>query len=202
VKRIGIIGLAGVLGLLLAVFSVYGLWLIRVAAAEVAFAESRYPEAQQRFLSAFSGWHLYLLPDALVAENQARVALNLVQTGYVLGQYQETLEFIQKDASMPSLLTTPQYHFWTANLTMARALETPDANIAEVLSRSREGYLRTLRQDPEYWDAKYNYEYVSMLLDRLQGDEAHSEEEMKLLLEKMRTDMPRRRKVLPPEKRK
>ena len=103
---------------------------------------------------------------------------------------------------MASLLSTPEFHFWTANLTMARALETPDANIAEVLSRSREGYLRTLRQDPEYWDAKYNYEYVSMLLDRLQGDEAHSEEEMKLLLEKMRTDMPRRRKVLPPEKRK
>ena len=175
-KRIGIIGLAGVLGLLLAVFSVYGLWLNRVAAAEAAFAESRYPEAQQRFLSAFSGWHLYLLPDALVAENQARVALNLIQIGYVLGQYQETLEFIQKDASMASLLSTPEYHFWTANLTMAWALETPDANIAEVLNRSREGYLRTLRQDPEYWDAKYNYELTQRMLHQMHSQKSQPQE--------------------------
>ena len=195
-------GLSAVLVLLLAVFSVYGLWLNRVAAGEAAFAQSRYPEAQERFEQAWSGWQLYFLPDALVAENQARVALNLVQTGYVLGEYQQTLEFLQKEASTAALLDMPQYHFWTANLTMAQALETPDANIADILSRSREGYLKTLRRDPEYWDAKYNYEYVSMLLDRLQGDEAHSEEEMKLLLEKMRTDMPRRKKVLPPEKRK
>ena len=201
-KRIGIMGLSAVLVLLLAVFSVYGLWLNRVAVGEAAFAQSRYPEAQERFRQAWSGWELYILPDALVAENQARVALNLVQTGYVLGEYQETLEFLQKDASTAALLETPQYHFWTANLTMAQALGTPDANIADILSRSREGYLKTLRRDPEYWDAKYNYEYVGMLLDRLQGDEAHSEEEMKLLLEKMRTDMPRRKKVLPPEKRK
>ena len=201
-KRIGIIGLAVALVLLLAVFSVYGLWLNRVAAAEAAFAQSQYQEARERFQKIWSGWELYLLPDALVAQNQARVALNLIQTGYVLGEYEETLEFLQKDASTASLLNTPQYHFWTANLMMARALETPDANIAEVLSRSKEAYLKTLRQDPQYWDAKYNYEYVNMLLMRLEGDEAHSEEEMKLLLEKMRTDMPRRKKVLPPEKRK
>ena len=68
------------------------------------------------------------------------------------------------------------------------------------MSRSREGYLKTLRRDPEYWDAKYNYEYVSMLLDRLQGDEAHSEEEMKLLLEKMRTDMPGERRCSRPRR--
>ena len=201
-KRIGIIGVAVALVLLLAVFSVYGLWLNRVAAAEAAFAQSQYQEARERFQKIWSGWELYLLPDALVAQNQARVALNLIQTGYVLGEYEETLEFLQKDASTASLLNTPQYHFWTANLMMARALETPDSNIAEVLSRSKEGYLKTLRQDPQYWDAKYNYEYVNMLLMRLEGDEAHSEEEMKLLLEKMRTDMPRRKKVLPPEKRK
>ena len=201
-KRIGIIGVAVALVLLLAVFSVYGLWLNRVAAAEATFAQSQYQEARERFQKIWSGWELYLLPDALVAQNQARVALNLIQTGYVLGEYEETLEFLQKDASTASLLNTPQYHFWTANLMMARALETPDANIAEVLSRSKEGYLKTLRQDPQYWDAKYNYEYVNMLLMRLEGDEAHSEEEMKLLLEKMRTDMPRRKKVLPPEKRK
>ena len=201
-KRVGIIGCSVVLVLLLFVFSVYGLWLNRVAAAEAAFAESQYQEAQERFQQVWAGWELYLLPDALVAENQARVALNLIQTGYVLGDYEETLEFLMKDASMASLLSTPQYHFWTANLTMARALGTPDANIADVLSRSKEGYLKTLRQDPEYWDAKYNYEYVNMLLTRLEGDEAHSEEETKLLLEKMRTDMPRRKKILPPEKRK
>ncbi len=195
-------GLSAFLVLVLTVFSVYGLWLNRVAAGEAAFAQSRYPEAQERFEQAFSGWELYILPDALVAENQARVALNLVQTGYVLGEYQETLDFLQKEASTAVLLETSQYHFWAANLTMAQALGTPDANIAEILTRAREGYLKTLRRDPEYWDAKYNYEYVGMLLERLQGDDAHSEEEMKLLLEKMRTDMPRRKKVLPPEKRK
>lgn len=202
VKRIGIMGCSVALVLLLVVFSVYGLWLNRVAAAEAAFVDFRYQEAQERFHKVWAGWELYLLPDALVAENQARVALNLIQTGYVLGEYEETLEFLQKDASTTSLLSLPQYHFWTANLTMAMALETPDANIADVLSRSREGYLKTLRQDPDYWDAKYNYEYVNMLLTRLEGDESHSEEKMKLLLEKMRTDMPRRKKMLPPEKRK
>jgi hypothetical protein len=202
VKRIGIIGCSVVLVLLLVIFSTYGLWLNRVAAAESAFAESQYQEAQERFRQVWAGWELYLLPDALVADNQARVALNLIQTGYVLGEYEETLEFLQQDASIASLLNTPQYHFWTANLTMAGALETPDANITDILSRSKEGYLTTLRQDPDYWDAKYNYEYVNMLLTRLEGDDAHPEEEMKLLLEKMRTDMPRRKKILPPEKRK
>ncbi|MEE8348639.1 MAG: hypothetical protein V3R94_03645 [Acidobacteriota bacterium] len=201
-KRIGILAVSVAAGLLLTIFSVNGLWLSRVAAAEAAFAESRYPEAQERFHRVWSGWELFFLPDALVAENQARVALNLIQTDYILGEYQKTLDFLEKDASTASLLNTPQYHFWTANLTMAQALETPDVNLADVLVRAQEGYLKTLRLEPEYWDAKYNYEYVNMLLTELKGDETHSEEEMKLLLEKMRTDMPRRKKILPPEKRK
>ena len=49
---------------------------------------------------------------------------------------------------------------------------------------------------------QYNYEYVNELLAQFQEGDSHSEDEMELLLDKMRTDMPRRKKVLPPEMRK
>ncbi|MDA2934185.1 hypothetical protein MYX82_07560 [Acidobacteria bacterium AH-259-D05] len=201
-RRLWIICLAVGFVLLLSVLSLYGLWLNRLGAAEESFADSRYQEAQERFQRVWSAWELHFLPSALVAENRARLALNLIQVGYVLGEYDETLQLLRNEMSLAALVEKPQYHFWVANLLMAQALNSADTNLIDVLTRSREKYLQTLLQDPEYWDAKYNYEYVDMLLTRLQADDADAEDEMKLLLEKMRTDMPRRKIILPPEKRK
>ncbi len=85
---------------------------------------------------------------------------------------------------------------------MAQALNQPDGHLIDTLVRCREEYLETLRWDADFWDAKYNYEYVNELLAQFQEGDSHSEEEIELLLDKLRTDMPRRKKVLPPEMRK
>ena len=188
------------IGLLLT-YVTYGWWLSRVHRAESVFAEGRYAEAQQQFQGVYSGWELTLLPRLLVEKSQVRVALNLIQIAYVLDEYEQTFELLEGPDFPPALLEAPEYHFWLGNLLMLRAVNNPDTNLIDTLVRCREEYLETLRRDPDFWDAKYNYEYVSGLLEQLQSKDPHQETEIKLLLENMRTDIPHRKKELPPEKR-
>lgn len=201
-KRFLPLFLLGGLILLLCIPLTYGLWLGRLADAEASFADTRYQEAQEQFQQVFSGWELNFLPRFLVEENRVRIVLNLIQVGYLLGEYEQTLEFLRGEGSLSALASEPEYHFWMGNLLMAQALNQPDGRLIDTLVRCREQYLETLRRDPGFWDAKYNYEYVNQLLAQYQEGDSHSEDEIELLLEKMRTDMPRRKKVLPPEMRK
>ncbi|TDI17731.1 MAG: hypothetical protein E2P05_01695 [Acidobacteria bacterium] len=201
-KRILPVFLLGGLILLLSIPVIYGLWLGRLADAEAAFSDTRYIESQEQFQQVFSGWELSFLPRFLVEENRVRIVLNLIQIGYVLGEYDQTLEFLRGEGSLSALVSEPEYHFWMGNLLMAQALNQPDGHLIDTLVRCREEYLETLRWDADFWDAKYNYEYVNELLAQFQEGDSHSEEEIELLLDKVRTDMPRRKKVLPPEMRK
>ena len=201
-KRILPFLLVGGLILLLSIPLMYGLWLGRLADAETSFSDTRYRVAQEQFQQVFSGWELSFLPRFLVEENRVRVVLNLIQIGYLLGEYDPTLEFLRGEGSLSALVSEPEYHFWVGNLLLAQALNQPDGHLIDTLVRCREAYLETLRRDADFWDAKYNYEYVNELLAQFQEGDAHSEDEIELLLEKMRTDMPRRKKVLPPEMRK
>jgi hypothetical protein len=194
--------LLGGLIIILSIPLMYGLWLGRLADAEASFSDTRYGEAQEQFQQVFSGWELSFLPRFLVEENRVRIVLNLIQIGYLLGEYDQTLEFSRGEGSLSALVSEPEYHFWMGNLLMAQALNQPDGRLIDTLVRCREEYLETLRRDAEFWDAKYNYEYVNQLLAQFQEGDSHSEDEIELLLEKMRTDMPRRKKVLPPEMRK
>ena len=200
-RRAGIV-LALLAGVLLSsTMVIYGFWLNRVRLAEKSFAQAQYQEAQEKLKRAWSGWELAFLPGSLVRETQAHIALNLIQVGYVLEEYEQTMEFLQDAVvSLPSL-HSPEYHFWLGNLTMQRALNNPDTNLIDALTRCKEEYLETLRAAPQLWDAKYNYEYVNMLLEQLQKSGSDGEMEFKLLLEKVRTDIQRRKKELPPQKR-
>lgn len=188
------------IGLLLTCVT-YGWWLSRVHRAESVFAEGRYDEAQQQFKEANSGWELTFLPGLLVEKSQVRIALNLMQIGYVLDEFEQTFELLEGPDFPSALLEVPEYHFWLGNLLMLRAVNNPDTNLTDTLGRCREEYLETLHRDPEFWDAKYNYEYVNRLLEQLNSRDSHQEGEIKLLLEKMRTDIPQQKKKLPPEKR-
>ena len=201
-KRILPFFLLGGLILLLSIPLTYGLWLGRLADAEASFTDTRYGEAQEQFQQVFSGWELSFLPRFLVEENRVGIVLNLIQIGYFLGEYDRTLEFLRGEGSLSALVSEPEYHFWMGNLLMAQALNQPDGHLVDTLVRCRDQYLETLRLDADFWDAKYNYEYVNELLAQFQEGDSHSEDEIELLLEKMRTDMPRRKKVLPPEMRK
>lgn len=177
----------------------YGGWLNHLARGEEAFDEGRYGVAREHFQRAWSGWEQSLLPGFVVDENRVRAALNLVQVDYRLGEYQRGLEFLRQEGSLPEQAA---YHFWTGNLLVSKALEDMDQTLLETLARSRESYLQALQRDPEYWDATYNYEYVSAILESLESGESHAEEDVQILLEKMRTDIQRNRRELPPEERK
>ena len=201
-KRVLILAFSVVLVACLASLTIYGLWLMGLSEAESALENGRYEEARDLLAELWYSREPLLLPASLVEANQARVALNLVQAGYALGDYEGALEFLQEEGRVPALLDASEYYFWLGNLLMARALSGSDSGLIETMGQSRDHYLEALRRASGDWDSKYNYEYVNSLLTQLQSGDSHSEEEMKLLLEKMRTDMPRQRKVLPPEKRK
>ncbi len=143
-KRILPVFLLGGLILLLSIPVIYGLWLGRLADAEAAFSDTRYTEAQEQFQQVFSGWELSFLPRFLVGENRVRIVLNLIQIGYVLGEYDQTLEFLRGEGSLSALVSEPEYHFWMGNLLMAQALNQPDGHLIDTLVRCREEYLETL----------------------------------------------------------
>ena len=201
-KRFVIILVGLALCLFLGLFAVYGLWLNRVRQAEQAFVQARLPEADSLFRSAWSAWELRFLPGQLVEDNRVRTALNLVQIGYARGRYEETLDFLKNEGALPALADRAEYHFWVGNLLMQRVLRGKSpAGLIEALGECREEYLESLRRNSELWDAKYNYEFVNLLLAQLQQGEGHQEPDIKLLLEHMRTDQQRRKKELPPQKR-
>lgn len=191
---------AVVLVVVLSILVVFGIWLNQIRLAESLFGEGRYAEAETQFKRAWSGWELALLPAQLVQENRVRMALNLVQIGYLLGKHQETMQFLKGEGSLPALADKAEYHFWVANLLMQQAI-SGEANLIETLGECQGEYLESLRKDPSLWDAKYNYEYVNLLLVQLQKGEGEKEAEIKLLLEHLRTDQQRRKKELPPQKR-
>ena len=108
-KRILPFFLLGVRILLLFIPVIFGLWLGRLADAEAAFSDTRYTEAQEQFQQVFSGWELSFLPPLPGGENRVRIVLNLIQIGYVLGEYDQTLEFLRGEGSISALVSEPEY---------------------------------------------------------------------------------------------
>ncbi|MBI4481290.1 MAG: hypothetical protein HY652_00225 [Acidobacteria bacterium] len=117
-------------------------------------------------------------------------------------KYQDGIRVLQERADQfPFLSSHDSYHFWLGNLLFQQALiEKAPESLIDGLRASQEEYQKALEQSPHNWDYKHNFEVVKRIF--LLGEKSRQpEEELELLLEEIRTDMERRKRELPPEKR-
>ncbi|MBI4444877.1 MAG: hypothetical protein HY645_03110 [Acidobacteria bacterium] len=183
----------------------YSLWLNRVRVADGYFEAGRYQEARVAYQKAREAWELRLLPSFWVQEGITNVSLNLAQIGYFFGEYEKSGELLQLEAeTFPALRSNAQHALWMGNALMATALmkeHHEQAAFMDLVTRAAKEYQEALRRDPGLWDAKFNFEVATHLLDQLRKTEEKDGKELRILLEKVRTDFPRQKKELPPHKR-
>jgi tetratricopeptide (TPR) repeat protein len=142
------------------------------------------------------------------ASDRQTLLLNEARVLYTLGRYDEAIDRLQREDDLSGVATDGRFSLLRGNITFRRAIEeyrkpskTPQvtqAGLAESLNllkdglnRAEESYRQSLQLNPNDWDAKYNYEYVSKMQKDLAGT---VEENMKILQEELPPT-----EALPPE---
>ncbi len=180
----------------------YSRWLYRIEQGNRALLERDYAAAASIYRQAAEPLQKYAPLRRLLKSHYRRLVFDRARAMYAQELHDELLAVLEEEARRaPFLNEDPEYHFLTGNIMFRRALAKKNNNEAlEEMKLVSEIYRRALAADPESWDAKYNYELVRYILTRNEKDK-QKKEQIKVLLEQIRTDMQQRRRELPPEKR-
>ena len=110
--------------------------------------------------------------------------LNEAQLLYVLGRYDDALERLEREnrfSGMISdsrlLLLRSEIIFRKATKNNGSAKEDPQT-LEEAIGAAEDDLRESLRQEPNNWDAKYNFEYINYVRNKLERDQ---KEGMKIL---------------------
>lgn len=179
----------------------YSRWLYRIEQGNRALLERDYAAAASIYREAAEPLQKHAPLRRLLKSRYRQLVFERARALYAQGLHDELLAMLEEETRRaPFLSEDPEYHFLTGNIMFRRALAKKNNDEAlEEMKLVAETYRRALAAAPESWDAKYNYELVRYILARKDKDK-QKKEQIKVLLEQIRTDMQRRRE-LPPEKR-
>ena len=179
----------------------YARWLRGIADGNRALANGDIAAARQAY-------------EAAARRNMAprnpgyrQLVFNRARALYESNQDEELTRMLETEVvRAPLLADDSEYHFWMGNVQFRRALAQKDKQALQAgLQQAVESYRRALIVAPDDWDAKYNYELTSRLLDGMRkGKEENLEKlkrgQMKVLREDTEKNKEQQRQ-LAPEKR-
>jgi hypothetical protein len=138
----------------------------------------RYEDVEQR-LRSFGA--IRLVP----AEDRRVLFLDQARMLYALGRYDDALERLDRENQISGTVSDSRFSLLRGDITFRKALQNSRASgnddphmLAEALGPAQDDVRESLRQDPNSWDAKYNFEYLNYLRTILEKDK---EEGMKVL---------------------
>jgi tetratricopeptide (TPR) repeat protein len=139
-------------------------------------ALKRYDDIEAR-LRSFGAFRLIPSGDRrILFLDEARVL-------YMQGRYDDALERIERENQISGMISDSRFLLLRSDITFRKATKGSAANedpqtLADAIGAAKDDLREALRQDPNNWDAKYNYEYINFLQNALQKDQ---QEGMKLL---------------------
>ena len=103
---------------------------------------------------------------------------------YSLGRYDDALERMERENQFSAMITDGRFSLLRGDVTFrkgtinAGAAKSDSQILEDAISAAEDDLRESLRQDPNNWDAKYNFEYVNYIQKQLERDQ---KEGLKLL---------------------
>ena len=127
---------------------------------DAAGALQRYDDIEQR-LRSFGA--IRFVPG----EDRRNLFLDEARMLYALGRYDDALERLNREAQISGTVSDGRFSLLRGDISFRKALQASreagndDPNmLAEAIGPAQDDLRESLRQDPESWDAKYNFEYT------------------------------------------
>lgn len=202
-------GLIGVLFILAlsGVALAYASWLRGIERSNQFLAEGNTAASLQGYDKALRT--VAVLPSSIriVLAGYRELIYNRARALYVAQRPDELTRFLESQSAVaPQLADDAEYQYWIGNVQFNNATAQKDKQqVQSGLQQAAESYRRALAAAPGDWDAKYNYELTSRLLEGLsKGKEKDLEKskrgQMKILREDNEKKQEQQRQVAP-EKR-
>ena len=150
-------------------------------------------EPKLRFLGA-----IRIIP----AEDRQILFLDEARSLYALGRYDDALERLERENQFSGTTSDSRFSLLRADITFRKATKNSesakaDPQVLEDAMGAAEDDLReSLRQEPNNWDAKYNFEYINRIRNELERDR---KEGMKVLPQI--PDKENQKKILSPKQK-
>lgn len=199
----------GAIGILIAsvVLLSYARWLQGISKGNQALAVADVATAQRAYESAARQIGFLPSPGKVLPAGYRELVFNRARTLYAQQGDDVLARFLETEAARsPQLSEDSEYHYWIGNTQFRKAISQKDKQQRQSgLQQAAESYRRALMTSPDDWDAKYNYELSTRLLEGLRkGKQDNLEKmkrgQMKLLREDNETKKEQQRQVAP-EKR-
>lgn len=119
-------------------------------------------------------------------EDRRILFLDEARSLYSLGRYDDALERMERENQFSAMITDGRFSLLRGDVTFrkgtinAGAAKSDPQILEDAISAAEDDLRESLRQDPNNWDAKYNFEYVNYIQKQLERDQ---KEGLKLLPE-------------------
>ncbi|OLC90412.1 MAG: hypothetical protein DMG31_06065 [Acidobacteria bacterium] len=117
-------------------------------------------------------------------EDRRILFLDEARSLYSLGRYDDALERMERENQFSAMITDGRFSLLRGDVTFrkgtinAGAAKSDPQILEDAISAAEDDLRESLRQDPNNWDAKYNFEYVNYIQKQLERDQ---KEGLKLL---------------------
>lgn len=178
--------LAGVLLLVVSLIGLeYGSMLREMSQAAGDYSRGDAASALQRYDEIEHGLRSFGAIRFIPGEDRRALFLDQARMLYALGRYDEALERLDRENQISGTVTDGRFSLLRGDITFRKAIKNSRDSgnddphmLAEALGPAQDDLRESLRQDPQSWDAKYNFEYLNYLRNLLEKDK---EEGMKVL---------------------
>lgn len=139
-------------------------------------ALNRYDDVERR-LRSFGAMRF------IPGEDRRVLFLDEARSLYALGRYDEALERIERESQFSGVADS-RFSLLRGEITFRKATQNARAAgddpqiLEDALSAAQDDLRQSLREEPNSWDAKYDFEYVNYIKSELEKDQ---KEGMKLL---------------------
>jgi hypothetical protein len=139
-------------------------------------ALKRYDDMERR-LRSFGAMRL------IPSEDRRILFLDAARSLYALGRYDDALEHIERESQFSGVADS-RFSLLRGEIAFRKATQNATAPgddpqiLEDALSASQDDLRQSRREDPNSWDAKYDFEYVNYIKSELEKDQ---KEGMKLL---------------------
>jgi hypothetical protein len=103
---------------------------------------------------------------------------------YALGRYDDALEALARENQFSATISDSRFSLLRAEITFRKAIKNSESEKADpqaledAIGATEDDLRESLRQEPNNWDAKYNFEYINRIRNEL---ERGQKEGMKVL---------------------
>ena len=119
-------------------------------------------------------------------EDRRILFLDEARSLYSLGRYDDALERMERENQFSAMITDGRFSLLRGDVTFrkgtinAGAAKSDPQILEDAISAAEDDLRESLREEPNNWDAKYNFEYVNYVRKQLERDQ---KEGLKLLPE-------------------